>query len=143
MDDRYADILNMPHPVSPVHPRMGALERAAQFAPFAALTGYEDAIAEGARLTEESKELGEEALSDLNEKITLLQGRLGEHPPVTVTYFLPDEKKAGGRYVTVSGRIKKLRITERELLLSEGAPISLDAVAQLESPLFSCLEAEE
>ena len=127
----YDDIIHLPHPLFPNRRHMTPIERAAQFSPFAALTGYEDAIAEEARLTDQQVEPGDWAQEELNEKLLWLQAHISEHPILTVTYFQPDHSKPGGRYVTVSGRLKKLRLIERELLLAEGAPISLDAVLSL------------
>ena len=135
----YDDILYMPRPVPVQRRRMSGLERAAQFAPFAALTGYDAAIAETARLTDGFVELGDCARADLDEKLRFLIDECPDHPALTVTYFLPDEAKEGGRYVTVSGAMKKLKLFERELVLADGAVIPLDAVWRLEGPCFSGL----
>ena len=137
MDDhRYDDIIDLPRPVSPTRRRMTPLERAAQFSPFAALTGYDAALAESVRLTEEKAELDEDALRELEEKLRLLASRT-DHPLVTVTYFRPDTRKKGGAYATVTGKLKKLRLFERELLLEDGTAIPLDDVAGLSGPCFS------
>ena len=136
-DSTYADIIDLPHHVSEVRRHMTPLERAAQFAPFAALTGYDAAIAESARLTEEKIAPGEWAQEELNEKIIFLQTRAQDHPLLTVTYFQPDPRKAGGNYVTVSGRLKKLLIFERELLLFSCAPISLDDILAMDGVIFT------
>ncbi len=136
MDDhRYDDIIDLPRPVSPTRRRMTPLERAAQFSPFAALTGYDAALAESVRLTEEKAELDEDALRELEEKLRLLASR-PDHPLVTVTYFRPDTRKKGGAYATVTGKLKKLRLFERELLLEDGTAIPLDDVADLSGPCF-------
>lgn len=141
MDDhRYDDILALPHPVSAHRKRMTGMQRAAQFAPFAALTGFDAAIGETARLTDRRVELGEEDLMDLDEKLRFLAEGPGDHPALTVTYFQPDEKKAGGRYETVAGTLKKLRLPERELVLADGTAIPLDAILRLEGACFSALE---
>ena len=95
--EKYGDIIHLPHPVSEKHPRMPMQDRAAQFSPFAALTGYEEAIYETGRLTEEKTELGEEEKAILDRKQQLLLEKLDERPTLTVTYFVPDEKKSGGR----------------------------------------------
>ena len=136
-DSPYEDIIDLPHHVSEVRRRMTPLERAAQFAPFAALTGYDAAIAESARLTEEKIAPGEWALEELNEKINFLQTCAQNHPQLTVTYFQPDPQKAGGKYVTVSSRLKKLQLFERELLLSACAPIPLDDILSIEGDIFA------
>ena len=139
-DSPYADIIDLPHHVSEVRRRMTPLERAAQFAPFAALTGYDAAIAESARLTEEKIVPGEWAQEELNERISFLQTCVSDHPLLTVTYFLPDLQKAGGKYVTVSGRLKKLRLFERELLLSACGPIPLDDIRSIDGDIFTGID---
>ena len=106
MTSSYEDIIQLPHYQSKVHPRMPVSARAAQFAPFAALTGYEDAVEETARLTEERIELTEEAKAMIDQKLQYLRDHLDEHPEVTLTYFVPDSRKAGGAYVTVRGVLK-------------------------------------
>ena len=137
MDDhRYDDILDLPRPVSPTRRRMTPLERAAQFSPFAALTGYDAALAESARLTEEKAELDEDTLRELEEKLRLLASR-PDHPLIAVTYFRPDTRKKGGAYATVTGKLKKIRLYERELLMEDGTAIPLDDVAGLSGPCFS------
>ena len=141
MDDhRYDDILQLPHPVSAKRQRLSSQQRAAQFAPFAALTGFDAAIGETARLTDRQVALGEADLMDLDEKLRFLSEVHGEHPALTVTYFLPDEKTAGGAYVTVSGALKKLRLFERDLILTDGTAIPLDAILHLDGPCFAALE---
>lgn len=92
MNEKYDDIIHLPHPVSEKHPRMPMLDRAAQFSPFAALTGYEEAIYETGRLTEEKTDLGEEEKAILDRKQRLLLEKLDELPALTVTFFVPDEK---------------------------------------------------
>ncbi len=134
-DTPYDDILNLPRPVSPSRRRMTNLERAAQFSPFAALAGYDTAIAESARITEEKNDLGEWELAELDEKLRLLTAAPG-HPRITVTYFQPDSCKQGGAYVSVTDRLKKIRLSERELLLESGAAIALDDISALSGPFF-------
>ena len=107
---RYDDIIDLPHHVSTTHHRMSMLERAAQFQPFRALTGYEDAVRETARLTDDRVELTEDEKALLDGKLQRLADNLASHPLVTVTYFQPDKKKAGGEYVTTTGQLKKLII---------------------------------
>ena len=103
MSDDYKDIINLPHHVSSKRPQMPMLDRAAQFSPFPALTGYDDAIHETGRLTDEKIDLSEEEKEALDRKQQILMERLGDHPALTVTYFVPDAKKSGGAYVTKSG----------------------------------------
>ncbi len=135
-DHSYDDILRLPRPVSPTRRPMTPLERAAQFSPFAALTGYDAAIAEADRITQTRHEPGDWELAELNEKLRLLLAA-GDHPVITVTYFQPDSRKQGGAYVSVTDRLKKIRLPERELLLQGGAVISLDAVSGLSGSIFS------
>ena len=104
--DKYAHIIDLPHHVSKVRPQMTMYQRAAQFAPFAALTGHSAAISETARLTDKAIELSESECEVLNQKITLLLAHLDEHPYICITYFVPDLKKKGGKYETHSGSIK-------------------------------------
>ena len=105
--NKYDEILSLPHHVSKTRPQMPMSDRAAQFAPFAALTGYDSAIKETGRLTDERIELDEEALTALDLKYQLLMEALDEAPKVTITYFQPDERKAGGKYLTATGAVKK------------------------------------
>ena len=133
---RYDDILHLPRPISPTRRPMPPLERAAQFSPFAALTGYDAAIAESARVTQEKAELGEWELNELDEKLRRLLAAK-DHPLITVTYFQPDSRKQGGAYVTVTERLKRIRLPERELVLMDGTVISLDAISALSGPFFT------
>ena len=135
---QYEDIIGLPHPVSRRHPPMARQERAAQFAPFAALTGHDEAIAE-TRQTDNQPVLSEDAQTALDARLRLLAGRLEEHPTVTATYFLPDEKKAGGACVTVSGQVLRLREFPPALCLAGGAEIPLSALLALEGPLWEAL----
>lgn len=102
------DILYRNHPTSKKHPRMSNMNRAAQFAPFAALTGYEESIEETARLTDSRIELSEDEIEELNAKLNFIQEHIKERPEVTITYFQPDEIKEGGAYITVTGRVRRL-----------------------------------
>ena len=135
-DSRYSDILNLPRHVSPTRRPMPSLERAAQFSPFAALTGHGVDIDESARSTQEKAELGEWELKELDEKLRQLLSKK-DHPTITVTFFQPDSRKQGGAYVTVTERFKKIRLPERELMLVDGTVISLDAISVLSGPFFT------
>ena len=108
MKTPYDDIINLPRHVSEARPRMPVYDRAAQFSPFAALTGYEAAVAETGRLTDRKAELDEGEKESINERLNLIQENLDKRPEISVTYFVPDKKKAGGEYVTVPGIAKKL-----------------------------------
>ena len=140
MNGKYDEIMGLPHHVSKTRPQMPMSDRAAQFAPFAALTGYDAAIKETGRLTDERIELDLEALSALDMKYQLLMEALDEAPEVTITYFQPDERKAGGKYVSAVGAVKKIDDFERRITMQDGAKIPMDDVLSIEGELFSVLE---
>ncbi len=140
MNNRYNEIINLPHHVSKTRPQMPISDRAAQFAPFAALTGYDSAIKETERLTDERIELDEEALSALNMRCRLLMDALDEEPKVEITYFKPDERKAGGKYISVIGTVKKVDDFERLITMQDGMKIPMDDVLSIDGELFSMLE---
>ena len=131
MNNRYNEIINLPHHVSKTRPQMPMSDRAAQFAPFAALTGYDSAIKETGRLTDERIELDEEALTALDRKYQLLINALADAPEVTIIYFQHDERKAGGQYVSATGTVKKVDTFGRRILLQDGTRIPLDSVYDL------------
>ena len=133
----YEDIINLPHHTSSKRPRMSMIDRAAQFSPFAALTGYDAAIKETGRLTDERIELDEAELDVLNTKFQSLVDKLGEEPKVDVLYFLPDQRKSGGAYHTVSGVVKKLDLYERVLIMKDGPSIPMDDVRDIITPTDS------
>ena len=128
MKTPYDDIIYLPHHVSQNYPQMSMHDRAAQFAPFAALTGYEASVGETARLTSERRELDPQEAEELNRRLTELAARLPDHPEMTVEYFVPDDRKAGGAYVTVTGRVRHISVPEKTLVLEDGAVISLEDV---------------
>lgn len=128
----YEDIIHLPHHVSAVHPPMPMEVRAAQFSPFAALTGYEEAIRETGRLTEEKAELEEDEAEELDRRLSMLQERIGDRPEISVTYFKPDARKSGGAYVTAVGRLRKIDMFDRVLVMVDGTRIPLDAVRGME-----------
>ena len=125
---KYADIINLPHHVSANRPQMSMADRAAQFSPFAALTGYDAAIHETGRLTDDKIELDEETLNILNMKLRLLVDSLDDEPEVTFTYFKPDQRKAGGAYIEVTGTVKKVDGFERLIVMESGIKIPMDDV---------------
>lgn len=139
---KYDDIINLPHPTSQKRPRMSVQDRAAQFSLFAALTGYDAAIRETARLTEERIELNEYEQAVLDQRITLLQEHLKDLPEVTITYFQPDERKEGGKYRSLTGVVKKIDPYERQLVLADKSKISIESILNLESELFRSTELE-
>ena len=132
----YEDIINLPHHVSKTRPQMSMLDRAAQFSPFAALTGYDAAIKETGRLTDEKIEMDEDRKTALDMKQTYLIEMLDEQPEISITYFLPDTKKSGGAYVTVTGNLKRFDEYERLLILTDGKKIPMDDIADIDSDLF-------
>ena len=131
MKTPYDDIIHLPHHVSPNHPQMPMLDRAAQFAPFAALTGYEAAVEEKARLTAERRELSSQEAEELNRRLAALISLLPDRPEATVEYFVPDDRKAGGAYVTVSGRVRHISVPEKTLVMEDGTVIPLDDIVAL------------
>lgn len=135
----YDDIINLPHHVSATRPQMSMLDRAAQFSPFAALTGYDAAIKETGRLTDEKIELGEEALNILNMKFQILVDSLDDEPEVTFTYFKPDERKAGGAYVKVTGTVKKVDDFERLIVMQDGAKLPMENILNIDGKIFADL----
>ena len=140
MNRKYNEIMGLPHHVSKTRPQMPMSDRAAQFAPFAALTGYDAAIKETGRLTDERIELDVEALSALDMKYQLLMEALDEAPEVTITYFQPDERKAGGKYVSAVGTVKKIDDFEGRITMRDGTRIPMDDVLSIDGELFSSLE---
>ena len=132
----YEDIIHLPHHVSSKRPRMSAVDRAAQFSPFAALVGYDAAIQETGRLTTERIELTEEEKSFLDQKQKILLERIAEHPEITVTYFLPDDRKTGGSYTTVTGNLKRIDDVSHVILLTDGTGISIDDILKIDSVVF-------
>ena len=133
MSSEYDDLLNLPHHTSTVQPAMPIQNRAAQFAPFAALVGYDALIRETARLTDQKADLDESVKAELNEKLRLLLELLPQQPEVTVTYFLPDSRKAGGAYRTTSGIIRKFLRNENILVMMDGTQIPIGDIVGIES----------
>lgn len=130
---QYDDIIHLPNPTSAAHPRMPLHDRAAQFSPFAALTGYDAAIRETARLTDKEKELDEDVTARLDEEMRVIQERLKRGLPVdvTITYFEPDEKKSGGAYVSYVGNIKRVDEYERVVVMEDGVVIHMERIVSL------------
>ena len=130
-ETNYEDIIHLPHHVSSSHPHMPVSDRAAQFAPFAALTGYGDVIKETARQTDAKPELSEDEKEILDYKIQLACGLSGEKPGVRITYFVPDEKKSGGAYHTAEGRIRRINSDTEQLILEDRMQIDLDCIVDI------------
>ena len=136
MNHQYDDILSLPHPVSPSHPPMPLIDRAAQFAPFAALTGYEAAVLEAARLTEPRPELDESRKEQLNRCLQILKEACGrERPQAEICYFKPDERKTGGACVTVTGTVKKIDDFTRCVAMADGTVIPMEDILDIKAAL--------
>lgn len=132
MTDNYDDIINLPHHVSTRHPQMSMMNRAAQFAPFAALTGHSAAIEETARLTESQQELADEDSEILNQKMAYLWEAINEHPSISITYFEPDKKKAGGKYKSVEGQLQNIDDYNQTIVLKNGEAIPLKSILDIQ-----------
>ncbi len=131
----YADIINLPHHVSKVHSQMSMAQRAAQFSPFAALVGYEDVVEETARQTAPERELNGDEKAELDRHIGIITAHLSEHPVVTIEYFVPDERKAGGEYVFKTGEVEKISPAGRVLVVG-GVSIRMNRVVGIDGKLF-------
>ena len=128
---RYDDIINLPHHVSPTRQRMSMHDRAAQFAPFAALVGYDDAVAETARLTETRPELDEQEQQAINKRLAYIADHIHEQPEVCIKYFVPDEHKSGGAIVGFSGKVKKISATDGTIVMADGCKIKTSDITNL------------
>lgn len=135
----YADIINLPHHELTTRQRMPRINRAASFAPFAALTGYDDAVRETARLTSERIELDEGTKEVLNDKLRIALDKADEQPEISITYFLPDTWKSGGAYVTVKAVIKRIDEYERLVILTDKSTIPIDDIYEIEGDIYNGL----
>ncbi|MCH5211096.1 MAG: hypothetical protein J1F01_09055 [Oscillospiraceae bacterium] len=136
----YDDIINLPHHVSKTRPQMGIIDRAAQFSPFMALTGYGDAVEETARLTDDWIELDEERKALLNKKLQIICEHISEKPIAAITFFQPDEKKDGGAYVTITGSVKRVDEYNGTVIMTDKTEIEINRIQAMESKLFDGLE---
>lgn len=136
---KYDDIIDLPHHVSGRHPQMSPLDRAAQFSPFAALTGHRAMIAETERLTRERAELNEDRREEIALQLKMLREREEEKPEAVVTFFLPDEKKTGGSYQTVTGRIKKVDEYGKRIVMESGMTIPAEDIYEIVGKEFGIL----
>ena len=136
MKSKYQDIIHLPHKQSSTRPHMAVADRASQFAPFAALVGYDDAVRETARLTDNRRELSDCTLEHLNAKLNYIQEHLDDQPEVTITYFQADSKKSGGAYLTCTGIVKRVDDYEHTVLMQDGREIFIDDIVEIESPDF-------
>ena len=137
---KYDDMIGLGQPIARTHPPMARIKRAAQFASFDALTGFGAAIHEAGRETEEKKELSEDEIDMIDAKLAVIQYHIKEQPNITVTYFIPDDKKSGGRYVTVSGNVRKLDGLERVIMMVDGTRLPIEDVRMIEGDLFRAFE---
>lgn len=131
MTKRYDDIICFQHPTSSTHPRMEPLGRAAQFSPFAALTGFEGTIRETTRLTDAKAELDEDKIAALDMKLRFLADHLSECPEVSITYFKADDKKEGGSYKEVTGIVKKIDTYEKTVMMTDTTVIPITDIFEI------------
>ncbi|MBR5545686.1 MAG: YolD-like family protein [Clostridia bacterium] len=136
MNPCYDDLLFLPHPRSMNRRPMPRIGRAAQFAPFAALSGYDDAVQETARLTDCRTEPDTEQLALMNEKIHALLEIIRDQPQITITYFEPDSRKSGGAYLNVTGRIRRVDDVNRQIILTDRTVIAMDSICEIDCSLI-------
>lgn len=139
----YEDIVDLPHHISKKHPQPTMADRAARFAPFAAITGYEELVLEEARVTDERIEMDESSKAALNEKLNMILEFVDEQPEVSITYFEPDKKKSGGAYVNITGIVKRIDEYEHFVIMTDGKKIRIEDIFALESDLFYSLGLED
>jgi hypothetical protein len=139
MKNSYEDIINLPHHRSTTHPNMARANRAAQFSPFAALTGHDAAIREQARLTDKRVELDEYIKADLNERLCFIRKYIKDKPEVSLVFFQEDNLKDGGRYITATGVVKKIDVYEKIVVMEDGRVISINNIVEIDCELFSTL----
>lgn len=137
---RYDDIINLHRHVSSHRVHMSVLDRAAQFSPFAALTGYDGAIKETARLTDQKVELDEAAKSILDEKLRIVQEQLSRQLEIEIVYFQPDELKAGGAYISIMGPVKKIEAYERTVVMQNGIRIGVEDIVDIRGEMFQAVD---
>ena len=137
MKTPYDDIIGLPHHVSATRPQMPRENRAAQFSPFSALVGHDAIIKEAARVTDQKIELGEEAIAELDMKLNMLADMIDSRPMIAVTHFVPDDKKDGGSYVTITGAVKRIDEYERAVVMVNGEKIGIENILDMESEIFS------
>ncbi|HEX3021401.1 MAG TPA: hypothetical protein VHP81_03305 [Lachnospiraceae bacterium] len=136
----YNDIINLQHPISSNHMHISVYDSAAQFSPFAALTGYEGAIKETARLTDQRIELDEAAKTILDEKLGIIQEKLSRQQSVEFVYFRPDELKTGGAYISVRGIVKKIDKYESVVVMNDGTRIPIEEIVDIEGEIFQAVD---
>ena len=142
MNKNYDDIINLPHHVSKKRPQMSIEQRSAQFAPFAALTGYDDAVKETARRTDRRIELEEGQKEILNNKLLYILENIDTKPEITFTYFIPDNKKSGGKYIDKTGIVRKIDMIEQYIQFIDKSKININDIIEIDSELFISLDNE-
>ena len=136
MSGKYDDIINMPYHGSKRQKKMSNIDRAAQFSPFAALTGHGEAVKETERLTESFVELDENVKAVLDERIQIIKAVLSKHPEIRITYFVPDQRKEGGSYMEIRGVVKKISEFKRILTMEDGTEIPFDHISEIDGEIF-------
>lgn len=139
-DHCYDDIINLPHHVSDSRPQMSRASRAAQFSPFAALTGYDAAVSETARLTDDKLQPDEDTKAKINLCLQIIIDHIDEHPTVSITYFKPDERKSGGAYITQSCAVRRIDEYERVVIALDGSKIPIDDIYGIEGDLVRMID---
>lgn len=134
--NKYDQIIDLPHHVSEKRPKMPMIDRAAQFTPFAALTGYDDAVKETGRLTDDATELSEYVKANINNKLRIVMECIDIQPEINITYFVPDSKKSGGAYISVTGIVKSVEEYERSVILVDKTVIPIDRIYAIDGKIF-------
>lgn len=139
-DRQYDDIINLPHHVSKRHPQMSLYARSAQFAPFAALTGYDDVIKETSREISEKIDIDDELKSILDSKLQIIMEQIKNKPEISFTYFIPDSKKDGGSYITVIGIVRKIDLYNQIIYLANNTEIPINDIINISGEIFKMYE---
>ena len=136
---KYSDIIDLPHHVSTKHPHLSREQKAAQFAPFAALTGFDDDVQETARLTDKRIDIDDGLKEIISNKLNIIDVNIKKHPSVTFTYFIQDKKKSGGKYVEVTGNVKKINIFDNYVLLDDNTKIPIIDIIDIQGDVIKGL----
>ena len=142
-ENKYYDIINRPHHVSDRHPPLSRASYAAQFSPFAALSGYDSIVSETARITDEKPDLDDDAGERLSRKLAVVLRHIADKPTITVTYFLPDQKKDGGKVVTAKGTVKRFDELERVIFMADGEKIAVGSLLEISGEIIEASLPEE
>ena len=137
MSDKYSDIINLEHPEPKNYPRMSIDKRAGIFAPFAALTGYEDDVKETGRETQEEIEINDDIKERLDQKLSLIINNIYNQPKVLITYFVKDNKKSGGKYITKEINIKSIDMIYNKLITTRKETINIEDIINIEGDMFN------